>query len=136
MDGVDFDDVREYANNQLILQGIKEPETDEEKAMLEQAKQAQSEQQNPAMLMAEAEMLKGQADMLEQQNRQAEIQLSAQKVDQGNYKLALDEQKQQADIGKVRADTVKSLAETEKISGETIGQQLSNFQQFAPQQTA
>lgn len=136
MDGVDFDDVREYANNQLILQGIKEPETDEEKAMLEQAQQAQSEQQNPAMVMAEAEMLKGQADMLEQQNRQAEIQLSAQKVDQGNYKLALDEQKQQADIGKVRADTVKSLAETEKISGETIGQQLSNFQQFAPQQTA
>lgn len=136
MDGVDFDDVREYANNQLILQGIKEPETDEEKAMLEQAQQAQGEQPNPAMVMADAEMLKGQADMAEQQNRQAEIQLNAAKVKHDEYRVLLEEQKQAADIGKTKADTMKSIADAEKISGETMGQQIANIQQLSPQPSA
>ena len=30
MDGVQFDDVREYARKQLLLQGLKKPETEEE----------------------------------------------------------------------------------------------------------
>lgn len=135
MDGVDFDDVREYASNQLILQGIKEPETEEEIAMFKQAQQSQNNKPDAAMIMAQAEMLKGQADMLEQQNRQSEIQLNAQKVSQGGYKIALDEQKQQIDIAKTKAETIKVIADSEKISGETLGNQISNMKAVLPKVT-
>lgn len=80
IDGVSFDDVRDYARQELIMMGVQEPETDEEKQKLQQAQEAQEQQQDPSMVLAQAEMLKGQADLLEQQNRQAEIQLQANKV--------------------------------------------------------
>ena len=42
-EGPGYEDFRKWANNQLILQGIKEPDTDEEKAMVEQAQQGQQQ---------------------------------------------------------------------------------------------
>ena len=64
MPGVSFDDVRDYARKQLILGGYKEPETEEEKAMVQQQQQAQQEQSDPNDKIAQAEMLKGQADVI------------------------------------------------------------------------
>lgn len=132
MDGINFDDVRDYANRQLILQGVKEPDTEEEKAMVAQAQQAQQNQPNPAVMMAQAEMLKGQADMMSEQNKQAEIQLKAAEVQQKGYKIGLDEQMQVADIAKTNADTLQSLAKTEQLSRQTIGQQIDNMQKVRP----
>ena len=41
MEGVEFDDIREYSNKQLVLRGFKEPETKEEKSLVAQAAQQQ-----------------------------------------------------------------------------------------------
>ena len=58
IDGVAFKSMREYARNQLILQGYAEPETDEEKQLLAQQQQTQQNQPDPALLIAQAEMSK------------------------------------------------------------------------------
>ena len=97
---------------------------------------ALNEQENPDMVMAEAEMSKAAAANKEQDNRAAEIGLKSEKTKQEHYRLFLEEQKQAADIAKTKADTMKSLADAEKISGETMGQQIANIQQLAPQPSA
>lgn len=51
LDGVAYEIPREYANKQLILQGLKEPETEQEQMMLMQAQQAQ-QQPDPVMMSA------------------------------------------------------------------------------------
>jgi len=58
MDGVEFDDIKSYANKELVMSGFKEPETDEEKQMLQQAQQ-QPEEPSAEMVLAQGEMLKG-----------------------------------------------------------------------------
>ena len=58
IDGVNFDDVRDYAKKELIMMGVQKPETDEEKAELQAAQEAQAQQQDPSMVLAQAEMFK------------------------------------------------------------------------------
>lgn len=74
MDGVDFEDIREYVNKQLLIMGIRKPETPEEEQIL-QAAQQQQNQPDPAMLLAMAENKKGEADLLEQKRKGIEMQL-------------------------------------------------------------
>lgn len=76
MDGVDFDDIRDYANKQLIIQGIKKPKTPEEEAILEEAQKNQKP--DAAVLLAEAENKKGDADLLGEKRKGIEMQLKAQ----------------------------------------------------------
>jgi hypothetical protein len=78
IDGVDFDDVREYANKQLVLRGIKKPETPEEEQALQQSQQ-QGQQPSAEMLLAMAEMKKGDA-----QNKQADVKLFQAQGDLAN----------------------------------------------------
>ena len=61
MDGVALDDVRKHIRKQLLLQGIKEPESEEDMMILQQAAQAQ-QQPDPATMLAQAEMAKAQAE--------------------------------------------------------------------------
>ena len=75
MDGVNFDDIRDYANKQLVLQGFKEPETDEEKKLLAESQKEKAP--DAAMVLAMAEDKKGQAQLLEQQRKGIEMQLEA-----------------------------------------------------------
>jgi hypothetical protein len=79
IDGVAFKDLRDYSRKKLIMMGVKPPETDEEKAMVEEAKNAPQEP-DAAMINAQAEKLKGEADIKEQNNREAEMQISASKI--------------------------------------------------------
>jgi len=139
MDCVDFDDVRDYANKQLVLGGFKEPDTDEEKAMMEA--QAQTAQEPDAMtLAAQAEMVKGQADMLEQKRKGIEMQLSAQN-DQAQTQIdgfeaqtdrmetQIKAQEANAKISNTNIDTLgKKLDNTEKII------QLQDIRQFTDEQ--
>ena len=68
IDGVDMEDIRTYANNQLVISGFREPESEEEMELLMQA-QNQPEQPDPAALLAMAEMLKGQAAQMREQRQ-------------------------------------------------------------------
>ena len=101
-DGVQFEDLREYARRELIMSGIKKPETDEEIQMVKQAQENQ--QPDSSMVMAQAELLKGQADMQEQQNRAMELQLQAGKV----------QADAQAKIDKLESETALNVAKLQQ----------------------
>ena len=73
-DGVEFDDIRDYVNKQLMMMGIRKPQTPEDEAFMKQV-QAQPKEPDPATLMAQAENKKGDADLLEQKRRGIEMQL-------------------------------------------------------------
>ena len=72
-EGPNMDDVREYARKQLILKGIKKPDTPEEEQMLAEAQQNQ--QPDAMMVAAQAEEKKANADVMEAQNKQASVQV-------------------------------------------------------------
>jgi outer membrane murein-binding lipoprotein Lpp len=125
MDGVDFDDVREYANKQLIVKGIKEPETDEEIAMMEQMKQAQQGQPDAMMIAAQAEMEKAKADQMDAQTKA----MSAQ-VDQFNAETKRMEAQVKAAEAGVRIDNTKADTMGKMISNQ--GKQIENIQKSNP----
>lgn len=68
MDGINMEDIRNYANKQLVISGFKEPETEEEMMWLQEAAQ-QEPQPDAAMLLAQAELLKGQAAQMREQRQ-------------------------------------------------------------------
>jgi len=84
-DGEGLKDIRKMARKQLVLEGIKEPETDEEVAMLQEIQGQQK--QDPAMVLALAEQAKAEAAMLSQQ-RQA--QKDASDAATANTKVQID----------------------------------------------
>lgn len=81
VDGVGLKDIRNYANKQLILAGVKEPESEEEVQFAEEMAN-QPEQPDPAMVLAQAEQAKAQAAMVQQQ-REAINDAEMRKIDKG-----------------------------------------------------
>jgi hypothetical protein len=122
MDGVDFDDVRDYANKQLLLMGIREPETDEEKQMLAQ-QQSQAQEPDAAMVLAQAEMLKGQADMLREKREGIKMQLEAQNKDKEIKVKAFSAQTDRIDT---QIDAQEAGANISMKRIEALGKQLDN----------
>ncbi len=102
-EGPGYEDFRRYANNQLILQGIKEPDTDEEKAMVEQAAQ-QEQQPDPNMVLAMAEQAKAEADMAKVQsdaaNNQAKLQVDAYNAETKRVDVLASNELKQVDAAK------------------------------------
>lgn len=76
VDGADFEDIRDYAKKQSILQGYTKPTTPEEQQLLQQA--AQSKQPDPMMLAAQAEMEKAKAAQMREQRQLQTDQINAQ----------------------------------------------------------
>ena len=137
IDGTSFKDLREYGRKQLILAGVKKPETDEEKQMVQEAQQNKQPQVDPAMMLA------AEAEMLKAKNQQQElvIKAQAQKIEiarlrQEGYKISLDEQTKAADIGKTKAETINTMVKTQQLSTQTQGQKIDNMQKLTPQVTA
>lgn len=125
MGGVDFDDVREYANKQLILKGIKEPETEEEMAMMQEAQQAQQGQPDAMMIAAQAEMEKAKADQMDAQTKA----MSAQ-VNQFNAETKrMDAQVKAAEAG-VKIENTQADTMGKMIANQ--GKQLENIQRANP----
>jgi hypothetical protein len=108
MDGVNFDDVRDYARNELIMMGVKEPETDEEKAALQQAQASQ--QEDPNALIGQAEIMKGQAALLDKE------------VDKFNA---------ETNRMKVMVEAEEVGVDITKTEVETFGKQIENAQKLA-----
>ena len=122
--GNEFKDVRDYANKQLILQGIKEPETEEEQMMLMQAQQSQG-QPDAMMLAAMAEMEKAKADQLREQRESNKDIVDAQ------YKMG----KNEIDLYKAETDRMDTMIDAEKIGADirntdadTVGKAIDNQQ--------
>jgi len=83
LDGKGVEMMREYANKQLVVMGLKKPETPEEIQMVQQA-QSQPQQPSPEAIQAQGVLLTGQADLLNAQAKQAQIQVEAAKVEAQN----------------------------------------------------
>lgn len=131
IDGVAFKDIRDYANKQLILMGVREPQTEEEMMMVQQAQQAGQQQPDPAMMLAaQAEMQKAMNGKQDADNKAMQLQLEAEKVRQSGDKNSIDFLKAKADFEKTRSETIKNVAQTQQISTQTIGQQMTNVSQL------
>ena len=115
LEGPKMDHLRDYARKQLILQGIMEPETDEEKAMLQQAQQ-QQQQPDPMTLAAMAEMEKAKADQMDAVTKQADVQVRA-------YDAETKRVKAMAEVKKLGVETVKTGFEIK-------GTELDNVQKL------
>lgn len=115
LEGPKMDHLRDYARKQLILQGIMEPDTDEEKAMVQQAKQ-QQQQPDPASMMAMAEMEKAKADQMDAQTKQADVQVRA-------FDAETKRAKAMAEIQQINATTAK-------VGFEIKGTELDNIQKL------
>ncbi len=122
IEGVAFDDMRDYARKQLILSGVVEPETEEEIQMMQQAAQQQQEP-DAAMLLAAAENKKGDAAIMKEQ-RQAQLDQAKIQTDQG--KLQVDLFKAQTDRAGVEVDAQKVGAEIRYTNLKAEGQQIDN----------
>jgi hypothetical protein len=123
MDGVEFDDIRDYAKKQLVLMGFKEPDTDEDRAMLEQAQQ-QGQEPSADMVLALAEQLKGEAAKEKNQIEVMKVQSGAQNeqmkrmIDEFNaatdrMNTQIDAQEAGASIDYKRADTLNKEIDTQ-----------------------
>ncbi|MFS9649347.1 portal protein [Enterobacter hormaechei] len=83
LDGKGVEMMREYANKQLVMMGLKKPETPEEIQMVEQAQQ-QTKEPSPEQTQAQGVLLQGQAELLKAQNQQMQIQVDAAKAEGQN----------------------------------------------------
>lgn len=116
MDGINFDDVREYANKQLILKGFKEPETEEEIAFAQEAAQSTGQPQaaEQAMLMeGQARLQEGQAAIMNEENDRIDLQLKAQK-------LQLQEQELQIKAAEAGVKIQKTQTETQGVQIDNV----------------
>ncbi|MEY1278071.1 portal protein [Providencia rettgeri] len=77
MEGKGVEYIRDYANKELIVNGLKKPETEEEQQWLMEAQQAAQSNQDPMMVAAQAEQKKAEAELVNAQNRMAETQIKA-----------------------------------------------------------
>jgi hypothetical protein len=83
LDGQGVEMMREYANKQLVMMGLKKPETPEEIQMVQQAQQ-QPQKPSSEDIAAQGVLLQGQAELLKAQNQQMQIQVDAAKVEGQN----------------------------------------------------
>jgi len=123
IDGVNFDDIRKHARKQLILDGITEPDTDEEKALLEQQAE-QAQQPDAATLVGQAELLKGQSDMMDSEQAGIKMQLDDANT---KAKLRIEEQKLINERMRLQIEAQKAGATIDKAGAETTGVQLDNL---------
>lgn len=140
INGVDMEPVRKAARKQLIQAGFMEPDTDEEKAMMEQIQNA-PQQPDANTILAQAEMLKGQAaqmnaqreaakDMANAQNNQAKTQIDAFRAQTDRAAVEIDAQKAGAEINYKRVQT----AGQQIVNAEKIGSALRASLQPSPMQ--
>lgn len=124
IEGVNLEPVRDYANKQMILQGLKEPETEEEIALAQQAaaQQGQPDAAQQAMLMeGQARLQEGQAAIMNEENDRIKLALDAQK-------LGLQEQE-------IQIKAAEAGVRMDKLRSETAGNNIDNIIKFTqPQQ--
>lgn len=131
MDGEGISDLKEYNREQLLLQGVSKPRTPEEEQMVEQAKQAQQSQPDPAAIQAQGVFLTGQADLIKAQTDASAQQIKA-------FSAAEDAKLKQAQTVKtiVEANNInkQSVMDALKLLGDFFNQEQENNRQAAREQ--
>lgn len=119
-DGMAFKDLRDYARKKLIIMGVKKPETNEEKKMLEQ-----SQQEKEPTGFEKAELMKGQAAIAEQENIAVKNQLQKMKQD------AEARDKQINSLTTAQANYEKIQIENRKIDAKRLDDAVKNAIEMA-----
>lgn len=131
MDGEGISDLKEYNREQLLLQGVSKPRTPEEEQMIEQSKQAQQSQPDPAAIQAQGVFLTGQADLIKAQTDASAQQIKA-------FSAAEDAKLKQAQTVKtiVEANNInkQSVMDALKLLGDFFNQEQENNRQAAREQ--
>jgi hypothetical protein len=123
MEGSGLDAIKKFNRNQMILQGIEKPETDEEKELLEQA--SQPSQPDAATLLAQAEQAK--ADVAG-----ADVQRKSQ-ADQ--MKFSTDQSKNEISVFEAQTDRMNTQIDAQEADAtinnkniDSFGKQMDNRQ--------
>jgi len=137
MRGVDLDDIREYANRQLMLLGLREPETEEDQQFM--AQQAQQGQEPSAeMVLALAEDKKGQAALMREEREAFKAQTDARddaaqtEIDRFNAQTKrMDTQvaatKAGAEVANKQADTLNKRIDAAQKRAEAQAQRIQGM---------
>jgi hypothetical protein len=114
------DSLAERKRAQMLAQGIipESQMTDEEKAELQQKMQMQGQQQDPNMVLAQAEQMKAQADQMRAQVEMQKLQLEMAKIQLEAQKIQMGMQTDQANV---QIDTFN--AETKRMDSQIKAQQ-------------
>lgn len=130
MGGDNFNDIRDYATNELIKLGIKEPETPEQEQMLAEMQQNQQPDANTILAQSEAKAreMEGQAALQNEQNDQVTNQINMFKAETDRMKVEIQAKEAGFNIQntakKTQADGIKDLAELD------MKQQKLNIDKF------
>lgn len=121
-DGVEFDDIRDYVNKQLMIMGIRKPQTPEDEAFMKQM-QEKPKEPDAATMIAIAENKKGDADLLEQKRKGIEMQLNAQNDERQSAIDAFNAKTKRMDV---LANIRQTNTEIDMTNIETFGKQVDN----------
>ena len=120
MDGVDFDDVRDYANSRLVIMGIKKPETpEEEKLFADMANQG--DQPSAEMILAQGELLKGQAAMAREKISGVKLQLEYKNE---NVKRLIDQFEAETNRRDTQIDAQEAGAKIRNTDMDTLNKEI------------
>lgn len=134
MDGEGLSDFREYSRNQMILNGIIKPDSDEEKAMLQQAQEAKQGQSDPAMELAKAEQMKGQAQLMDSENKRIDLSLKDKDLNIKALDLQVKAESAAKDGRLTDAQTLETIAKTAGIKHDQLIDVINLMQQFTRDQ--
>lgn len=128
MDGTNLDDLKKFNNQKMMEMGLKDPETDEEKAYMAQLEKQKEEAPNndPMMVAAQAEATKAQSDIMDAENKQASNQIDAFGKETDRMKVQVDAQ----------IAGVKLQGDMQTQSIENQGKQLDNAGKMVSMQGA
>ncbi|MBV4553067.1 hypothetical protein HU742_018130 [Pseudomonas sp. SWRI102] len=126
INGVDMEPVRKYARKQLILADIFEPETEEEEAMVREAR-SQQPPPDANMVLAQAEMEKAKAAQMNAQRETLKDQANAQN---NAAKTQIDAFRAQTDRAAVQVDAEKAGADIQFKQAQTAGKMMENVQRL------
>lgn len=113
MDGVGLEDLKEFNNKKLIAMGMREPETDEEKAYAQELAQSQQGQADPMMIAAQAEMKKADADLQGAQNKQVDNKIKMFEAETDRLGLQVKAKEAGVKIENTQADTMGKMIDNQ-----------------------
>jgi len=123
MDGEGLDDFKEYNRKKLLTAGVVKPRNQKEQQIIQEAQMAAQSQQDPNMVLAQAQMVAAQAEAQKAQNETAQTQIKA-------FTAQQDAQLSQAQVVKVLADAkatdAQSVQSALKILNDWYQQQQKN----------
>ncbi|MBS3894724.1 portal protein [Serratia marcescens] len=115
LDGKGTEITRDYANKQLVIQGLKKPETQEEEQWAQQAQQQQQSQPDPNLIAAQAQMALAQAEQQKAQNEAMRIQNDARRFQNEVAQTQVKAFTAQQQAQESQANTVLKLAQAQDI---------------------